>query len=276
MTSRSLIAAATSVGLAAIFLTVAAPAQEVLSEVPEILAAKASKLPEGPHPKKTDDNCAMDFADPKTDAGRLVLQRGWGVLSEARIGDYHLVSFAGEFIPGTSGSCAIRQGNIGVFDGNKLKAILYTASKSDELIGVLVPTESGTVRIWSGDYLGLPVADISAGSFGVIVGKVAAEDVFCGGKVAVPNVYDMPITEARTKLFSSGWEGVPQPKEEWGQQVDLHDLGVTEAVSCSGTGFGYCSYSYRTAGATMDLTTAGELFEDSMPGVVNYTVACGL
>lgn len=93
MTSRSLIAAVTSVGLATTFLYVATLAQEVLSEVPEILAAKASKLPEGPHPKQADDNCAMDFAEPKTDAGRLVLQRGWGVLSEARIGDYQLISF---------------------------------------------------------------------------------------------------------------------------------------------------------------------------------------
>jgi hypothetical protein len=265
----------------AVFLTatgISAPttvlAQEVVSEVSEILAAKATKLPEGPHPKKGDDNCAYDFADPKTEAGRYVLQRGWGVLSEATIGGYQLVSFAGEFISGTSGSCAIQQGNIGVFEGSKLRAILYTASKNDELIGVLVPTESRTVRIWSGDYLGYPVADISGGSFGLIVGKVADADTFCKGAVSVPNVFDLPITEARTKLFASGWEGVPQPKEEWGQQVDLHELGITEAASCSGTGFGFCSYAYHTAGATMELTTAGELFEDNLPGVADYSVTC--
>lgn len=84
--------------------------QEAVSEVPEIMVAAVTKLPEGPRPARQEDNCSNSLIDPKTAAGRLVQQRGWGVMSEVGIGDYQLVSFAGEFIPGTSGSCAIRQG----------------------------------------------------------------------------------------------------------------------------------------------------------------------
>ncbi|MBL8597369.1 MAG: hypothetical protein JNL14_06490 [Devosia sp.] len=267
-------ALAAIVAVSAVFVTTMVMGQEVVSELPDIKAAKVTRLPEGPHPEKQDDNCSSDFAEPTTEAGRYVLDRGWGVLSEVPIGDYQLVSFAGEFVPGTSGSCAVRQGNIGIFDGSKLKAILYTASKTDELIGVLTPNEVGTVRIWSGDYLGHPVADITAGSVGLIVGEIADEDSFCKGTVTVPTVFGEGITKARQSLISAGWDPVPQPKEEWGQQVDLHALGITEAVSCSGTGFGYCSYAYARAGAKLDVTTAGELFEDSVPGVVDYAVTC--
>lgn len=248
--------------------------QEVVSEVREIRAAEVSTLPEGPYPSKSDDNCSGDFTEPTTDAGRYVQQRGWGVLSEVGIGDYQFVSFAGEFIPGTSGTCAVRQGNIGVFDGSRLKAILYTARKSDELIGVLVPVEDGIVRVWSGGYLGHPVADISVGSVGLIVAKVAAEDTFCQGRIPMPNVYEMPITDARDKLQAAGWEPVPQPKEEWGQQIDLHDIGITETVSCSGTGLAFCRYAYKTSGASLDVVTAGEMFDDNVPSVSSYSVTC--
>jgi hypothetical protein len=265
---------ALSVGIALIWPVASAVGQGVVSEVPEIMVANATKLPEGPHPTRNDDNCSFDILEAATEAGRYVQQRGWGVLSEVPIGDYQLVSFAGEFIPGTSGSCAIRQGNIGIFEGTDLAAILYTASKSDELIGVLVPLEGGTVRIWSGDFLGHPVADIVAGSVGLLVGKVASEDVLCEGSVTIPNIFGLDITEARKKLQLAGWEPIPQPKEEWGQQVDLHELGISETVSCSGTGFGFCSYAYRTSGATLDVTTAGELFEDNVPGVADYRVVC--
>jgi hypothetical protein len=258
-----------------LFAADAASGQQVVSEVPELIVAKATKLPEGPHPAKADDNCSGDFVTPATEAGRHVQQRGWGVLSEVAAGDYQLVSFAGAFIPGTSGSCAIQQGNIGVFEGASLKAIVYTERKSDELIGVLAPLESGNLRLWSGGYLAYPVADISAGSIGLIVGKVAEQDSYCGGMAIVPNIFDLSITDAREKLQGAGWKPVPQPKEEGGQQVQLHDMGITETESCSGTGFAFCRYVYETAAAKLDLRTVGELsLPDYQPGVANYSVTC--
>lgn len=88
------------------------------------------------------------------------------------------------------------------------------------------------------------------------------------------NVFDMPITEAREQLQAAGWLPVPQPKEKWGQQPDLQDMGVTEAETCSGTGMAFCSYVYRGQNATLHVTTAGELDEDHIPGVAFYDVDC--
>jgi hypothetical protein len=246
----------------------------VVSELPAIMAAKATKLPEGPRPDRAADDCSSYFPEPTTEAGRYARQRGWGVISEVPIGDYNLVSFAGEFITGTSGSCAIRQGNVGVFEGSRLKAILYTSKKSDELIGTLVPLDAGGVRLWSGDFLAQPVGDITAGSVGLIVGDVVDQDVFCDGRAMVPTVHGQPITTARIDLIASGWKPVPQPLEEFGQQPDLHKLGVVETEACSGTGFGYCRYAYEGDGALLSVTTAGELFEDSVPSVTDYGVTC--
>lgn len=252
----------------------AAFGQEAVSDVPAIRAVAVTKLPEGPYPRRQNDNCATNYLDPETEAGREVQQRGWGVVSEVRVGDYQLVSFAGEFISGTSGSCAIQQGNIGVFEERRLKAILYTSSKTDRLIGVLEPLEGGNVRIWSSDFLGSPVADIQAGSLGLIVRKVASEDTFCNGQVVVPNIYNADITDARETLRAAGWGPVEQPREEWGQQVGLQEIGITEVMSCSGTGFGFCSYAYSGPKANLQVISAGELWEGSVPGVVRYAVTC--
>jgi hypothetical protein len=185
-----------------------------------------------------------------------------------------LISFGGEFIGGTSGTCAIRQGNVGVFEGVALKAILYTDKNSDELIGQLRQKEDGELRLWSGEYLRYPVADISADDHSFVVKNLSADEPFCHGRAKVPNVYGMPITEARERLGAAGWQPVPQEREEWGQQIELHDLGVTEAVGCSGTGYAHCTYAYRGPQASLTLTTAGELYEQSIPSVAFYDVSC--
>lgn len=274
MTSLSIIRVAS---LAACLLVMATPgialAQVAVSELPAIMVTETTKLPKGPLSADGNHDCQGNYAEPETAVGLYVQEHGWGVISEATLGDYHLVSFAGEFLTGTSGSCGIEQSNIGIFAGSDLKAILYTANKTDQLIGVLDERQNGTVRIWGGDFVSLPVADIDISETGLVVGAVAAEETFCGAAV-VPNIYDAPITEARKALKTAGWKPVPQPREEFGQQGDLHDIGITEAESCSGTGFGFCRYNYRSAGALLDLTTVGELYEDSVPTVVDFAVTC--
>lgn len=251
----------------------AALGDDVVSRVHKILVAKTVTLPEGPHPG-SGDSCIANFAQPKTAAGKAVQARGWGVMSEEQVGGYQLVSFGGEFVPGLSGACMVHQGNVGIFAGSTLKAILYTGDKGDELIGVLVPREGGSVRLWSGEDLGSPVADIAASSNGIVVGKVAAQDSFCHGSVKVPNVYNAPITTARQTIRTAGWQPIAQPVEAATQQEDLHKLGIAEAVSCSGTGYGFCSYSYGQNGATLNLTSAGELGGDNTPFVTDYAVTC--
>ena len=249
-------------------------AQGAISEIPEIMIAAVSELPQGPGPTRENDNCASSFIEPQTTAAQLVERRGWGVLSEVEMGDYSLVSFAGEFIPGTSGTCAIRQGNIGVFKGSRLTAIMYTANKSDELIGELIPTENGNIRLWSSGYLEYPVADIRLVSIGLVVRTVASEDAFCDSNIPVPNIFGDKITDAREELQAAGWEPEKQPRLEWGQQPSLYDLGVVEVIDCSGTGFGFCAYEYERSGASLHVTTAGELWENNVPEVANYSVIC--
>lgn len=274
MTSFSKIRAASlAAGLLAIGTPGMALAQVAVSELPEIMVTETSKLPEGPFSTDGNNDCQSNYSEPETGAGLYVQEHGWGVISEATLGDYQLVSFAGEFLIGTSGSCAIEKSNIGVFEGSDLKAILYTASETDQLIGILDERQNGSVRIWGGDFVSLPVGDISISDQGLVVGAVAAEETFCGAAV-VPNVYNAPITEARKALKTAGWKPVPQPREEFGQQGDLHDIGITEAETCSGTGFGFCRYIYHSAGAALDLTTVGELYEDNVPTVVDFAVTC--
>ncbi len=246
----------------------------VSSQVREILVTSITKLPMGPRPQRQDDNCHNRIIEPTTAAGRYAQDRGWGVISEISVGRYDLVSFGGEFIGGTSGTCAIRQGNVGVFEGTALKAILYTGKSSDELIGQLRQKEDGELRLWSGEYLRYPVADISLDDHSLVVEKLSADEPFCQGRVKVPNVYGMPITEVRERLSAAGWQPVPQESEEWGQQVELHKLGVTETVGCSGTGYAYCTYEYRRPDASLTLTTSGELYEQSVPSVAFYNVSC--
>jgi hypothetical protein len=262
---------------AAGMLVISAPglalAQMAVSELPEILVTETSTLPRGPLSDDGNHDCQSNYVEPETTSGLYVQEQGWGVISEAALGDYQLVSFAGEFLIGTSGSCAIEKSNIGVFEGSKLKAILYTASEADQLIGILDERQSGSVRIWSGDFVSLPVGDISLSGKRLVVGAIAAEETFCGAAV-VPNVYNAPITEARKTLKTAGWKPVPQPREEFGQQGSLHDMGITEAETCSGTGFGFCRFIYGSTGASLDLTTVGELYEDSVPTVVDFAVTC--
>jgi len=264
------------IGLVALVVNSASTfANEPMSEIPEILVAPLTRLPIGPNPAGETGNCSGVSIEPETDAGRIVQQRGWGVLSEVVMDDRTLVSFAGEFIPGTSGSCAMRQGNIGIFDGSDLVAIMYTASKSDELIGRLVPLDDGNVRLWSSSYLEYPVADILVGSIGLVVRAVASEDELCGGKVSVPNIFGTDITDARDALHRKGWTPKPQPRLEWGQQPDLQDIGVIEAIDCSGTGFAFCAYEYQNGEASLRVISSGELWEDTVPSVTRYSVICG-
>lgn len=252
----------------------AAAGVSATSQVPAILATALTDLPRGPNPSASDPNCADRVIAPQTDAGRQVASFGWAVIAEASVGELQLVSFAGSLTPGTSGTCALAQGNVGVFAGGQLRALLYTASPTDTLIGALRPLEGGNVRLWGGDYLPAPVADIAAGDGTLTVTRLAAAETLCAGSISVPNVYRLPITGARTALMASGWQPVPQSREEFGQQADLFDMGITEAVSCSGTGFAYCAYTYRANGSELSLVTAGELYDGAIPEVTSYAATC--
>ena len=91
----------------------------------------------------------------------------------------------------------------------------------------------------------------------------------------VPNIHGRPINEARTILQRNGWTPAPpQTRDGNGSRVSgLVRRGVPEVEDCSGTGFGFCAYSYGGAAGTLSVTTAGD---DDLPAVAGYSVRCRL
>jgi len=53
---------------------------------------------------------------PQTAGGRLATALGWAVTGEVSLDGMDVVSFVGGFAPGTSGSCQMTDGNVGLFD----------------------------------------------------------------------------------------------------------------------------------------------------------------
>lgn len=55
----------------------------------------------------------------------------------------------------------------------------------------------------------------------------------------------MPYIEARTILIQQGWIPLEQPEPgPYGVERQMYDLGVREVTACSGTGVGYCAFSF--------------------------------
>nr|KIS30036.1 hypothetical protein TQ38_24960 [Novosphingobium sp. P6W] len=242
------------------------------SEIRELAFDPVSQLPRAPASAASRSECAGQVIDAKSAAARAVAGAGWGVTGEAKVGDYQLVSFAGSFEPGTSGSCFVSKGNVGVFEGTTLRAVAYAGSGSKETIGRIQPFGKDGARIWHGDIVPAPIADIRRSAQGLVIGKLAAEEQTCGG--SVPTINEMPITRARKELIAGGWSpvnhGTPDDRIDEREQA-LAQLGVTEVDSCSGTGFGYCSFDYRKGKAKLGVTTVGD---NEDPSVSNYGVQC--
>lgn len=257
----------------------AAPADEAAaatprfaSTVPAIRIAATADLPAAP----TFDASLCDhlFDKPKGEPAKAVAAKGWQITGELSAGRYQAVSFVGGAEPATSGACELSKGNVAFFEGGVLKAIAYGAGKGPA-IGRIVRAGDRDLRIWDGDILPGPVADIGIGDDGgIAIGKVAAEEKVCGGKAVVPNIYGMPINRARAALQKAGWSPVAAgaPEGEDPRLEALAAAGVVEAESCSGTGFGFCAFNYRGPAGTLGVTTAGD---GEFPSVSSYGVDCG-
>ncbi len=191
--------------------------------------------------------------------------------SEIVLNGLSIVSFAGHVSPGTSGSCEITDGNIAIFRAGRMEGLIYAEPNSRRGIGSISETEGG-LRVWDGSYPYRPWADLRLhGPDLVIVSAVASRNSFCNGTVSLPNIYGIPIHLARRVLLAEGW--MPEPAARRTPDVMLPEL--TEAQDCSGTGFAFCKYAYRSVdGLTLSVVTAGEAIPPSSPGVVSYDVAC--
>ena len=253
----------------------AAPRTE--SDLPDVTLTALSTLPPSPEKGAVDQFCDHYRVAPESDAGKLVAGRGWIVTSEAKLGSYQAVSFASGFEPGTSGICFARNANIGIFSQADLVALAYTPKTSKTVLGPVAPLEGDALQIWGGDGPGSPIGEIHEVQGVLRLQANAAEQPVCNGKAIVPNIYDKPITEARKLLAAKGW--APKAPDEAPGEGDgaasLAKHGLIEAEACSGTGVGYCRFTYSGPAGTLGVSTVGGDSEDgSQDTVVNYGVHC--
>lgn len=256
-----------------------APAEgfETASQVVDVAIMPLADLPPAPAGAADREGCEHLVAGAMSDAGRVVESLGWAVTGEATLGAHQAVSFVGRFEVGTSGSCLLGAGNIGFFSGNNLLAIAYAADETRLTIGSVMQRGDDGLRIWSGDFLQQPIADVRMiGDSAIAVIPLAPEETVCGGDATVPNVYGLPIGLARVLLMEAGWVGIDGSAER-GEDLrasELADAGMTEISGCSGTGFGFCAYSYEGPAGTLSVSTVGEGELPAGPAVSGYGVTC--
>ena len=247
---------------------------QVSSSVKTVAAAPLSVLPKAPPQAGERELCSQFIVTPRSNAGRQVAAAGWAVTGEARIGRFLAVSFAGRFVQGTSGSCEVAAGNVGLFEGEGLRAVVYTRKDAARSIGRVVPFGADALRLWDGDLLPQPLADLQVeGEASLSIVPLAPLEAFCDGRSLVPNVYGQPVTRAREALRQLGWKPVkgPVPDHPASREAALIERGVVEVEACSGTGFGFCSYAYARPEATLSLVTVGDADD---PVVSSYDPRC--
>lgn len=249
------------------------------SPVPGLVLTQLSRLPSPPSSADA-GYCQHLLITPATDAGVLVRDLGWVVTAELKLGPYDAVSFAGGFEAGTSGSCRLIDGNVGIFEGDRLRHLVYAKPGAEIGIGRIEPFETTGIRIWNGDFLPQPIADLHHDQNGTVSLEMpAALERFCEGEAEVPNIYGMPIAQARSILAGHGW--LPFRSILPGQDADprsqaLLQEGMTEVETCFGTGFGYCSFLYEGQFARLSVTSVGDGEAAITPPVAGYAVACAL
>ena len=243
------------------------------SSVSMLRISRVAELPRAPA-DGGEGECDHLLKGPRSAAGRIVAGKGWKVTAEQPVGRYQAVSFIGRVEQGTSGSCLLDAGNVALFEGTTLRAIVHGTDSLDAAVGYVKPLEGGSLRIWNGDFLPLPVADLTVGADGgVAVTALAPQEKVCRGTGTVPNIYGMPIDKARAALGKAGWTPVrPDMVPTDSRAMDLVRHGVIEVDDCSGTGFGFCAFAYRGATGTLSVTTVGDA---EMPQVASYGVECG-
>jgi len=234
-----------------------------------------SSLPKGPSPDISGSPCNY-FVVPKLDQkfklSQFIQDKGWAILSEVRLAQYHFIAFAGSFDAGTSGACIISQSNIAIFLKDQLLGVVYLDDVETSLIGSLRLMDAGFIQVFSGDYIQMPVADIQLSLNGFEMKPTSDFTAYCNGGSILPSVIGTNIIDARNALFDYGFEPTEAAEPSvisWRQY--LIDYGIREVGGCSGTGLAFCSFSYENESSFVNLITAGE---DDFPTVVRSRVKC--
>jgi hypothetical protein len=232
-------------------------------------------IPNGPYPNVSEGPCAY-FAVPTDDQkfsiSGSIQNKGWGILSEVRLAKYHFIAFAGSFSGGTSSTCSISQSNIAIFEQNNLLGVVNLDAAEASLIGSIRLMDAGFIRVFSGDTIQMPVADIHLSLNGFELKTISALTAYCNGTSIVPSVFGKDIIEARNVLINYGFEPIEAIEPSlpaW--RMHLIDAGIREVDACSGTGYSFCRFSYKNENSSVNLITAGD---DAFPSVVRIGVNC--
>ncbi len=244
-----------------------------------IVVVELTRLPPPPRPVEA-GSCDHLWVEPGTAGGAEVKALGWAVTGEVSLGGFDVVSFVGGFEPGTSGSCRSSDGNVALFEGDQLRWLVYGEKDASGRIGSIQPFEDRAIRVWGGDFLPQPVADLHVDASGaVFLAALADEEQFCDGQATVPNIYGMPIAAAREELTSAGWGpllGILPGETADSRAEALKAAGIYEVQSCSPTGFGFCSFRYSGQFAELSVVTVGEGAPSPTPDVARYDVSCAI
>ena len=270
------------VGLASLFLVGAGTASnaditqfEIDHDLYNFRFNVVKSIPKGPYPDVSKGPCAwfsVPTDDQKFSISRSIQNKGWGILSEVRLAKYHFIAFAGSFSRGTSSTCSISQSNIAIFDQDNLLGIIYLDASDASLIGSLRLMDAGFIRVFSGDTIQMPVADIHFSLSGFELKTISALTAYCNGTSIVPSVFGKDIIEARNELINYGFEPIEAIEPSlpvW--RMRLIDAGIREVDACSGSGYSFCRFSYNNENSSVNLITAGD---DAFPSVVRIGVNC--
>lgn len=252
----------------------------VASELPDYAFVRLAALPRSPETAPADEYCNGYAATPESPAALIVAKAGWIVTSEAPFAGFTVVSFTSGFDPGTSAMCFARNANIAVFEGEALVALAYSKQPDREddrsPLSKVTPLEDGSGLQVLTDPPGAPLGELKGHAKALRLTARGSEHAFCDGKTIVPDIYDKGIDRARKLLLARGW--TPEPPADPPREYDLaHRMaarGLTEAETCSGTGVGYCGWSYRGKAARLGVTTVGGDADPAGNIVVGYGVTC--
>lgn len=235
-----------------------------------------ARLPANLSAVSSDVSCPASIESPETAGGREIAKDKWFLTGEVTISGLTFVSFVGNGTPGTSGSCSLSNGNVGIFEGSTLRGLVYAPKGAKAEIGTISALEGDGLRIWDGGYLSQPLADLQVidGNL-VIMHNVASRDSFCEGAVTVPNIYRLPINIARRLLLAEGWLPAAETEEAPAPYIEELRLSLPELRDCSGAGFNFCGWDYvKVPGRSLTVVTTGEAVDGSWPVVTKYDVSC--
>jgi hypothetical protein len=228
-------------------------APHLSSAIPTLRISSADQIPVAAPRVSIDEYCrSLSYEKvPTTSLGRGIARRGWHITSEVRIGGQVAVGYVRNLVAGTSAICYPVEGHVAIADRNRLVAIISNVREPREQSLVeeagigevhLVP---GTHNLRISDDTGPtpPMAEVRIDAGGVHVVPLASRDPICHGRAFVPNVYGQRLPAASRVLRRLGWR--PSRRS-------------TEYQGCSGTGAGYCLFTYARGRRSIDVITAWE------------------